>query len=539
MASLLPEERFFRSGSSEEIWQHYCGFLDLSVSDFMEIQNYLLLAQMRRVANTPVSRAIMNGAQPTSVDEFRQKVPLTTYTDYAPYLEGRQEDGLAEKPYFWCHSAGRGGNFKWIPYTKEAFDYIARYAVATGILSGADAKGEVNVTPGERVLVNLAPRPYASGSLMYYLTEYFPYKSIPPTSQAESPDFRERTAAAFRLALEEGVDYIFSTSTVLGRIAESFGEQGEKVDLRGQFGHPRVLRRLFWGWLRSRLARRQLMPKDLWSPKGLITFGVDTAIYEKAIAKLWGRVPYQVYGTTEMIICAVQSWNKGGLIFLPDVAFWEFIPQEEWEKNAEDASYRPATVLLNELEVGKQYEVVYSHFHGMPLMRYRIGDVIKVVALEQPEVGVKLPQVVFQARTSEIIDLSGLTQIDERTLWQAIADTGVKYEEWCARRGYRNDLPCLNLYLELKEERSAEDLEEMLEQKLRAADADFRDLESWLGQRRAVCVEFLSPGTFKLYYEEKLKEGATLAQLRPPHINPSESSVARLVQLSNTLAGGA
>ncbi len=533
MKTLAPEARFFQASNDRDIWQRYCGFLDLSVGEFMEIQRYLLLEQIKLVANTPLARALMRGSQPTSVEMYRSVVPITAYEDYVPYLANSHEDALVEKPYFWCHSAGRGGNVKWIPYTRQAFDRIARYGVAVALLAAAERKGDISLAPGDRVLVNLAPRPYASGTFLAHLMDYFPYHSIPSLSEAEQLDFKERTKIAFGQALSQGIDYIFSVSTVLAKIGESFSDPEHKPNLSSAMLHPRVARRLIWAWLRSRLGRRRMLPRDLWSPKGLVTFGVDTAIYEDQITRMWGKVPYQVYGTTEMMISAVQAWNKKALTFLPDVAFWEFIPEHEWERIREDPSYQPDTVLMDELEPGKQYELVYSHFFGMPLLRYRIGDVIRVEALEDRETGVKLPQIVFQARASDIIDLAGLTQIDERTLWQAIADTGVKYEDWCARKEYERDSGYLRVFLEMKERRSRKELECLLEYKLRAVDVDYRDLQGWLGQGQSVAVTLISPGTFTAYYTEKLKEGAPAARLRPSHINPTDAAIERLLQISN------
>lgn len=542
MRSLIhdrPEGRYFASGSERQIWERYCGFLDLSIGQFMDIQSYLLQEQIRLVADTPIGKSIMRGTKPKSVDEFRKSVPITSYEDFAPFIGERQESALAEKPYFWCHSAGRGGNFKWIPYTKSAFERISKHAVALGILSAAGRKGEVKLDPGAKMLVNLAPRPYASGSLLHHFAEYFPYKPIPPLSEAESLDFRERTKLAFKLALDQGIDYIFSVSTVLVKIGESFANEERNSKLSSSLVRPGALNRLARGWLRSRFSGRSMLPRDIWMPKGIVTFGVDTAIYEDEITRMWGRVPYQVYGTTETGIGAMQAWNKKALTFVPDVAFWEFIPQEEWRKSKQDPAYQPKTVLMDELEAGQQYELVYTHFHGMPLMRYRIGDVVRVVATEDAETGIKLPQVIFQARASEIIDLAGLTQLDERTVWKAIANTGVPYEDWCAKKEYRDGVGYLRVFLEMKEQHDPERVEDLLETQLRTVDVDYRDLEGWLGQRRAVAVTPMAPGTFARFSEERIKEGVSVARIKPPHINPSESAVEHLLELSDMCWNGA
>ena len=75
---MLSEDRFFQTDNTEEIWRRYCGFLDLSLTEFMETQRHLLMEQVKLVANSPLGKALMKGRKPGSVEEFRQTVPLTT-----------------------------------------------------------------------------------------------------------------------------------------------------------------------------------------------------------------------------------------------------------------------------------------------------------------------------------------------------------------------------------------------------------------------------------------------------------------------------
>ena len=529
---MLSEDRFFQTDDTAEIWRRYCGFLDLTLKEFMEIQRHLLSEQVKLVADSPLARVLMKGRRPGSVEEFREIVPLTTYEDYLPYIGKCQEDSLVEKPLFWSHTAGRGGNFKWIPYTASAFERVSRYAIAGGILASADSKGEVNLRPGGRLLLNVASRPYASGSLMFHLANYFTYRPIPPLPQAEEMEFQQRIETGFKLALKEGVDFIFSISSVLAKIAEGFVEQEKKMKLSPSMLHPSVSTRLAWAWLVSRLERRRILPRDLWRAKGIITFGADTSIYREEITRYWGRTPFEIYGTTEMITSAMQSWNKKGMTFLPDVAFWEFIPERERLRSLEDAGYRPATVLMDELKAGEQYELVYTHFHGMPLMRYRIGDLIRVLSLEDRQTGVHLPQITFQARANEVIDLAGLTQLDEKTVWKAIEGTEVRYEEWTARKEFSDNIGFLRLYIELRENGTGREpeIERRLDEQFKTLDVDYQDLEGWLGLQ-PVRVTLLPPGTFHKYYEERKGAGVDDLHLRPPHINPPEAVVRQLMEL--------
>jgi len=495
---MLREDKYFQTLNEQELWHRYCGFFDLSINEFMEIQEHLLMNQIGLVADSVLGKKIMGGRKPGSVEEFRCLVPLTTYEDYEPYLSERQEDALAVKPLFWCHSAGRGGEFKWLPYTSEAAEVAGRVFVGYIILATA---------------------------------QVFSLHCMPSLEEAETMSFQDRVQRGFQMALRCGVDEIFSISSVLVKVGERMAGQAQGIKLSRFMLHPRVLSRFIRAWWYSKRQKRPILPQDVWGAKGIMCGGTDTAIYKEDVAYYWGEMPFEVYGATEAINIAAQNWTKKWLTFIPYTAFWEFIPEDESIKSREDKSYQPTTLLLNELEEGKLYEVVLSQFYGMPLLRYKMGDIIKVVALSDDEAGVNLPQIVFHTKVGETIDLASLARLTERVVWQAVNNTKIKYEDWSARKEYDQNKAFLRLYIELKEEREAAEIEQLVHEQLKIVDLDYRDIDSWL-ELQPVRVTLLSPGTFERYYGEKVKEGADLAHLKPPHINAPEVVIQRLLQLS-------
>ena len=80
----------------------------------------------------------------------------------------------------------------------------------------------------------------------------------------------------------------------------------------------------------------------------------------------------------------------------------------------------------------------------------------------------------------------------------------------------------------------AEELERLIDEQLRIVDVDYRDLDSHL-EIQPVRVTMLSRGTFERYYQEKVKEGADFAHLKPPHMNAPKAVIQRLLQLSGGL----
>jgi len=217
------------------------------------------------------------------------------------------------------------------------------------------------------------------------------------------------------------------------------------------------------------------------------------------------------------------------------MVFYEFIPEEEVQKWQADSSYQPSTVLYDQVQEGQLYEVVITQFYGMPLLRYRMKDLVKFVGLEDKKTGVRLPTMEFQRRVGETIDLAALARLDERTLWQAIANTGLHYSDWIATKEYDGNNTYLRLHIELKESASPEKVADMVDEHLKLIDVDYRDLESYLGIH-PVRVTLLRPGTFGRYTDRQRAAGADLAHLKPPHVNAPEDTVSALQELSQGTA---
>ena len=71
-----------RQGKKKELWLDCCGFIDLSLAQFMGIQKRLLLEQIELLKDSAIGEKVMRGATPRTVDECRTQVPLTVYADY-------------------------------------------------------------------------------------------------------------------------------------------------------------------------------------------------------------------------------------------------------------------------------------------------------------------------------------------------------------------------------------------------------------------------------------------------------------------------
>jgi len=134
-----------RQGKKEELWQLCCGFIDLSMEQFMAIQRRLLLEQLELLKGCELGRKVMRGAEPSSVEEFQQQVPLTTYADYAPYLLEKREDVLPEEPAVWQRTSGRSAEFpcKWAPISERMYQELGETLFAIFIFCTCRERGDI------------------------------------------------------------------------------------------------------------------------------------------------------------------------------------------------------------------------------------------------------------------------------------------------------------------------------------------------------------------------------------------------------------
>ncbi len=404
----------------------------------------------------------------------------------------------------------------------------------TSFIFGSTHRREFVFEEGDTVMATLAPSPYLSGAVggPSVLAE-FPFRFMPPLEEAEKMDFQERTLSGFKMALKDGIQVFYGLGMVLVKFGEKFSQQSggatgldKKILL-----HPKVFTRLMKGFIKSKLKRRPLLPKDLWNVKAISAGGTDMDIFRDVIHRYWGKYPVELYGSTEAGAISVQTWGEG-LTFLPDSGFWEFIPEDEHMKSLDDPDYEPRTVLTDELEQGEIYEFVLTNFHGGVFVRYRQGDLIRIISLREEEHNIDIPQMVFHSRADNIIDLGSMARLTERTIAWALVEAGVEYQDWIAMKKIEGERPYLHLLIELKREDSGTEREiaSRLHESLRKIDSEYQNWDEMMDGAKPA-VQLLTSGTFARYAEEKQAAGAELAQLKPARMKPSEENIADLKRL--------
>lgn len=524
---LLREHKY------RELWQRYCGFLDLSLADFMTIQRRLLLEQLELMNGSKLGRHVMNGARPRTVEEFRETVPLTTYADYAPYLMERREDALPARPVLWQRTSGVSGEYacKWAPVTERMCQEMRTVAFAILILATCKGRYDISFGEGEKVLYALAPPPYATGCWGRLAAQELPISFLPPLDQAETMSFEQRLAVGLQQGLSEGIDLVFGLPSVLVALGEQIGQRGQKAEaMTSLLTRPSALLRVAMALAKSGLARRPIRPKDLWSLRGVATTARDATLYRRRIKELWGRTPLDVYGATEGLIIAMQTWDYQTMTFLPNLNFLEFVPEGELARASLNPEYRPRTLLLDEVQAGENYELVITSLLGGAFVRYRLGDMVTIAARRNDRLNIDIPQMVFYCKAGEIIELAGFAKLTEKILSQALERAGVRYHDWTARKETHQS-PVLHLYLEPQENghRPAEEVATAIHHQLKLLDRPYAEIEEML-RLKPIKVTLLARGTFDRYTRRRRAAGDEPARLKPPRLNPSDAILAALLQ---------
>jgi hypothetical protein len=185
------------------------------------------------------------------------------------------------------------------------------------------------------------------------------------------------------------------------------------------------------------------------------------------------------------------------------------------------------------VKAGENYELVITNFHGGAMVRYRVGDMIRITALRNKNLDIDIPQMVFERRADDLIDL-GFMRLTERVIWQAIENSKIPYRDWTAHKE-DGEKPSLHLYIELDDNyvASEEAIATTVYEEIKKVDGGlyiYKDLPSMerLIDFKPIEVTLLPTGIFSKYKEKRQSEGVDLEHLKPPHINPSSKALALL-----------
>jgi hypothetical protein len=371
------------------------------------------------------------------VDDYRARVPLSTYEELRPWLEQDVGALTGERPLALLTTSASTGKPKTIPYTSGFRDSIraAHDVFSAGCFRDFPALplGSGPTPRGLGLYQVSAPGQPAAGDvpLDSYVSRLFdvampedPFFFALPRAVYGIADARRRLYAMMLLAADWDVRALRATNpTTLLLFARVLAESTETLlaDLaapdRADLAPP--LRPLVSP--RPALARqlgrleRKLRPRDLWPGLELLVTwrGGTCQLYEPFLREQFGpvRIRAPIFAASEGVVAIPLADEMAGGVPALASSFFEFRPHD-------DGGTR--TLLVDELEPGGRYELVLTSPAGM--YRYLIGDIVEVEGRYQA-----CPTIRFVARKGRTSSLTG-EKLTELQVEDAVASA-------CARVG--------------------------------------------------------------------------------------------------------
>jgi len=231
--------------------------------------------------------------------------------------------------------------------------------------------------------------------------------------------------------------------------------------------------------------------------KGLAT--PDTHIaetYFKEIVEFIDTTPRTGYGSTETFTSAISSVSHLlGFIFDWRRSIFEFIPVENGKLEKNDVRQ------VDQVEVGKVYRLIFTSL-DTELTRYDIMDSVRCVAIGDDSIGSDFPVFKFHSRMEKTISLQNFTRISEEELLRVFKATGIPFVDFTARTEISKGIERLAMYVELRGDMSAEQIESLIHKELYRMDQSYRDLVDFFGYV-PVKVYLVPRGTFAEYFRRK------------------------------------
>ncbi len=421
--------------------------LELNTYDFIRVERALydhprlcqkkVLQEMIRASKDTEFGKKYGFSEISSIEDFRKKVPLSTWDDYADYADrltkGESDILFPGKATFFYRTSGTTSAFKFIP--ESAREVVARKALVTArkaemvMIPGLGAmhkifaffnKSALDVTEGN------IPCGTASGrtSQMYdeKLLRRLAYS--PLMVEELEGDALNYSIMRCTMAFDDVTGVLGNNAKMMTTLIEFAKDHAEEIiedirkgtnkypfsdKLKQQEKEALIPNPERADELMELFRQNKLIPKYYWPKISCASFwlGGSVGVHVDEVRK---NLPDNVkfvdvgYGASEAKInIPLEADTPAGPLSVFS-GFYEFIPEDGGDP-----------LLINELEDGKNYEIVLTTYAG--LYRYRLKDMIHVDGFTG-----KTPNISFLTKTSDVANL-GQEKIPGVMLIEAIGKT--------------------------------------------------------------------------------------------------------------------
>lgn len=484
-----------------------------------------------------------------TIEDYRSRVPLSTFKDYAEYVERMIEHDesnlITSLPLVgYAQSSGSVGTRKFIPLTMDSVKAYTRYTFVRmfGLADEYYKKmGKGGLKPGRGIFTDPAYEEYLPNGLpctnaadvpSRRFRPVYPYILITPFTHMFSADQIDYHYLNFRLGLEDKTTmYMFGVffkdladhikylknnwetlvndieTGTISELAHADPETKQQIQavLKPNPERAAELRIEFEKGFDETIIKRVMPNMQVFGAIGTSTFET----FSKLARENSKGIPfdYSIYGASEGLFAAVDELESPKQLLLLDSCYYEFIPV------IEDAVMEDQICSIDELKVGNYYEIVITNQSG--LYRYRCGDVIKVLDYRND-----CPYIQFAYRKGQLLNLTGEKTTEEhmQALIHKIEEMAdCRINHWTA---YNSTDEFPYHYVLLIENEEGKDLSvysheahELLRSINPRYEIFFASLR--LGPLIIWNQEF---GTNKAWMQKKIQEGVSPSQVKPVRI---------------------
>ncbi len=519
------------------------------------VQERFLKHHLQYHQTTEVGRQY-NVGNISSIDEFRDRVPVSPYSAYEAYTEriasGETNILNPDPVVFMSRTSGSTGKRKMIPVTRRFQNSLGwPNLIAIGFASAAtrsrgkkvgrviatNAAATPEITPGGIEFGSAATGVLRMGKFLYEQLFVYPFEVL-QVKDVEARNYLcwlfslqntpKELAANFPMVALQMCQYLehFTESLLedieIGSISDRLKIEPQlRLALENQL-RPNPKRA---AELRSLLQMHgRLAPKFLWPDLSFVgtAQGGTSDFYLQRFPYYFGDISTfgVVYASAEGTFGIYHSLDDCSSVLAIDSGFYEFIPPEEWESD------NPKTVLPWEVKPGEYYRLVCTNYSGF--YRYDIGDVVEIGKFYND-----VPTLIFRHRRGGLLSaFTEKTTEDHatQTLKRLQQKFNVYLDDFCITLSENDFPPAYIVNIELASGQTLADPQAFIA----AFDRLLAEANFYYGVKRKdgmippPRLRILAPGSFAIVRQRHIEKGIPDYQLKFPHISEDRSLVADL-----------
>lgn len=517
--------------------------------DPMKYNKDLLLKIIEDNKDTEFGRKY-NFSEIKTIEDYKKNVPLSKYDDYSEYIyrmtEKSEENLITSYPIvYYAKSSGTMGDPKRIPVSERSVMKVSEYLQTLRTKQITDKIGTDWYRGKLFSIVELTTsmlncnKPYGpiSGCMLNSLGENLKYFVTSP-EEALYPDLKSDVNyinARFALQCKDitmhSSSYISRTLEIMRYIDKNWkilvddiekGTINEEVNLSDEV-RSSVSKKISPMPERAKELREvfennsdEPLMKRLW-PRLEVIASIATggfASYLEKLDKYRGdiKIYYLGLSASEGMFTIPIELDNDDAIAIPDSMFYEFLPLD-----AEDGD---DTLTLDQLEVGKLYEIITTNLNGF--YRYKMGDAVKVKGLYN-----NMPILEFSHRINQTLNLYG-EKTSEAVLRKALDEVGKRHNvnivDFSGYEDITDEFSRYGLFIELEEKPKNISIEK-LGKEMDCAIADINPIYGVKINANIISplnLQVVQPETYILFREMMIQRGAPPAQVKPPHMIKNE-----------------